>query len=400
MAKQIQYPYACDENENLVFIKDIDKAHRYDHKYHCPNCGGEMLPRLGEHNENCFAHAGNQKCGGESYLHKAAKILIARRFNERNRPFKIGLTSPRPCINIDTCQNKEYQCKMSPEYKEYDLMESYDLPPDIEVDILEPDGETHFTPDVMLRSSSPKRDDIFIEIYYRHKVTKEKVGSGHLIIEIRVRELADLKALETTECFKASKDIVFYNFKPRKVTPEQIEESIRKTAEENDHIPESWLPYCRQSRKTKRQRSHIRRMTLYNSGKTYDEGIFEEEVGTHRPSALMDITYEVGYDLLKHTLLALLGRADNRARKCYLCGHHVDYESMGTSAEWCNIGKNGTSRKGTFDPLKGTRCRFFEWPDYSFLGMIDPSTIDPNRYTIWVNPDIPHGQSVFMKKND
>ena len=386
MARQIQYPYAFDEDENLIFIKDVDKAHRYDHKYHCPNCGGEMLPRLGEHNENCFAHAGNQKCSGESYLHKAAKIIIARRFNERNKPFKIGLSSPRSCINIDTCQNKGFQCEMRREYGEFDLMEAYDLPPDIEVDILEPDGETHFTPDVMLRSSSPKRDDIFIEIYYKHKVTKEKVGSGHLIIEIRVRELADLKALDTTECFKESKDIVFYNFKPRKVTPEQLEESIRKRAAENDHDPESWLPYCKLSRETKRRQSNIRRMTLYQSGKTYDEGIFEEEIRTHHPSAMMDITYEADYRLTKYRLLAILAKLDVRARLCDVCDHHVCYEDGLT---WCNLGKNGTSRKGTFDPFKGRRCRFFEWPDYSFPGRIDPSTIDPSKYSIWINPDVP-----------
>ena len=59
MAAPIQYPYAFDEDNNLVFIGDVVKEHRYDHVYHCPNCGGEMLPRLGEHNEHCFAHAGN-----------------------------------------------------------------------------------------------------------------------------------------------------------------------------------------------------------------------------------------------------------------------------------------------------------------------------------------------------
>lgn len=387
MATSIQYPYAFDEDNNLVFIGEVVKEHRYDHVYHCPNCGGEMLPRLGEHNKHCFAHAGNQKCSGESYLHKAAKLIIARRFNERSKPFKIGLTSERPCAKLGTCLEGMYMCRFQSEYKEYDLMESYDLPVEVEVDILEPDGETHFTPDALLRSSSPKRADIFIEVYYKHKVTKEKLGSGHQIIEIRVRELADLKALENTECFKESKDIVFYNFKPRIVTPEQIESVIRQGAKENGFRNcEDLLPPCKQSRKTKRQHSHIRRLTLYKSGKIFDEGIFEDERGTHRPSALMDITYEADIGTEQFVLLSVLAKKDSRARTCNLCDHCINYGHSYEEVTWCNIGKNGTSRKGTFDPQKGTRCKYFEW-NHFFSRQVDSVIEKENKYVIWINPN-------------
>lgn len=386
MATSIQYPYAFDEDNNLVFIGEVVKEHRYDHVYHCPNCGGEMLPRLGEHNKHCFAHAGNQKCSGESYLHKAAKLILARRFNERSKPFKIGLTSERPCIKLETCQEVSYNCHLLPEYKEYDLMESYDLPVEVEVDILEPDGETHFTPDAMLRSSSPKRADIFIEVYYKHKVTKEKLRSGHQIIEIRVRELTDLKALEDTECFKESKDVVFYNFKPRIVTPEQIESTVRQHAEENEYRNcENLLPPCKQSRKTKRQQSHLRRLTLFKSGKMFNEGILEDERCTHRPSALMDITYEADLEVWQFVILCVLAKKDSRARACYMCDHCVNYNDMVT---WCNIGKNGTSRKGTFDPQKGTRCKNFEWlQDHYIWRKVDSFIEKENKYVVWINPD-------------
>lgn len=384
MATSIQYPYAFDEDNNLVFIGEVVKEHRYDHAYHCPNCGGEMLPRLGEHNEHCFAHAGNQKCSGESYLHKAAKLILARRFNERSKPFKIGLTSERPCIKLETCQEGTYKCRLQSEYKEYDLMESYDLPVEVEVDILEPDGETHFTPDALLRSSSPKRADIFIEVYYKHKVTKEKKESGHQIIEIRVRELADLKALEDTECFKENKDIVFYNFKSRVVTPEQIESTIRQCAEENGYrIWEGSLPPCKQSRKTKREQSHLRRLTLFKSGKMFNEGLLEDERGTHRSSALMDITYEADLGAEQFVLLGVLAKKDLRARACYMCDHCVNYNDMST---WCNIGKNGTSRKETFEPQKGTRCKYFEW--HHFISQqVDIFIEKEDKYVVWINPD-------------
>lgn len=266
-------------------------------------------------------------------------------------------------------------------------MESYDLPAEVEVDILEPDGETHFTPDAMLRSSNPKRADIFIEVYYKHKVTKDKIASGHQIIEIRVRELTDLKALEETECFKESKDIIFYNFKPRKATPEQIEAAIRQCAEENDlRNCERALPPCKQSRETKRQQSHLRRLTLYKSGKIFNEGIFEEERGTHRPSALMDVIYEAEIGVEPHAFLGVMAKHDRRARICDLCVHCIKYVTD-TVNIWCKLGKNGTSRQGTFDTLKGVDCNYFEWPKNSILPfLIDNLLAEETRYKIWVNP--------------
>ena len=388
MATQIQYPYALDEDNTLVFIDDVVKENRYDHYYHCPNCGGEMLPRLGEHNRHCFAHAGNQKCSGESYLHKAAKLLLASRFNERSKPFKIGLTSERPCVKIGECKEESYNCHLLPEYKEFDLMESYDLPAEVEVDILEPDGETHFTPDAMLRSSNPRRANIFIEVYYKHKVTKDKIASGHQIIEIRVRELADLKALEETECFKESKDIIFYNFKPRKATPEQIETALRQCAEENDFVDlDSFLPPCKQSREAKRCHSSLRRLTLFKSGKTSNEGIFEDEKGTHRSSALMDIIYEADADVGPHVPLGVLANYDSRARVCELCEHCVKNGFIDT-VTWCELVKNGSSRKGTFNPLKGANCHFFSWMKIPNLpDSIESFMSDKEKYLVWINPN-------------
>ena len=346
-----------------------------------------MLPRLGLHNEHCFAHAGNHKCGGESYLHKAAKLLLARRFNERSKPFVIGLTSERPCVRFDNCQEAAYKCSLLPEYKEYNLMEFYDLPAEVEIDILEPDGKTHFTPDAMLRSSSSNREDIFIEVYYKHKVTKEKKESGHQIIEIRVRELADLKSLEEMDCFKESKDIVYYNFKPRKATPEQIEAAIRQCSEENGfNNCESALPPCKQTRETKRQQSPIRRLTLFKSGKLFDEGIFENERGAHRPSALMDIVYERGPAFQEYPLLGVMAKYDGRARMCFLCEHCI--KSGVDTVTWCKLVKNGSTRKGTFDPLKGSGCLFFEWPRISTLpDLMDRIISEKEKYNIWINPE-------------
>ena len=210
-----------------------------------------------------------------------------------------------------------------------------------------------------------------------------------------MRELADLKALEETDCFKESKDVAFYNFKPRKTTPEQIEAAIRQCTKENGFMNcERVLPSCKQSRETKRKQSretkrkqsHIRRLTLYKSGKLFNEGIFEEERGNHRPSALMDITYETGIGADQNALLGVMAKHDRRARICDLCDHCV--KSGIDTVTWCNLVKNGTSRKGTFDPLKSVNCRYFEWPKHpQLLFMMDSLQTEKSKYVIWVAPN-------------
>lgn len=235
MAKDVQYPYAFDENNQLVFVEDIEREKRHDHTYHCPCCGHPMLPRLGDSNAKHFYHSDNHKCGVESYIHAAAKRIIARKFNE-NDSFYIGLNSERLCKDKNHCPEEDtWNCYVLPVFARYDLKRYYDLPPEIEVDIVEPDGETHYRPDVLLRSSNPKRRDIFIEINYKHKSDSRKLESGHQIIEIKVREMADLLCLAEMESIDESKDIRFIGFKPLGVTPSQIMKEQKEDHELNDH---------------------------------------------------------------------------------------------------------------------------------------------------------------------
>ena len=122
MTKQVQYPYAYDENNNLVFVEDIEREHRHDHLYHCPGCGQSMLPRLGGINAKHFYHSEGQACGIESYIHATAKVIIANRFNAKEKPFKIGLTSGATCRLANVCKEDHDNCYTYPEYQEYDLV--------------------------------------------------------------------------------------------------------------------------------------------------------------------------------------------------------------------------------------------------------------------------------------
>lgn len=238
----IQYPYAYSEDGQLISISSIDVTHRYDHKYSCPGCGQEMRPRIGEHNAPHFYHYAGHKCSVESYLHKTAKLILAERLNDREHPFLIVFRPHRPCINIETCEKALWDCQVLSKPQEYNLSAYYDLPAEIEG--ITEDGDKMFRPDVLLRSSNPKRKDIFIEVFYKHKSTINKVKSGNRIIEIRIKELANLEALRTTDRLKEGEDIRFFNFS-QPATPEQIANYLIEYSREcGAELPPDGLPSC------------------------------------------------------------------------------------------------------------------------------------------------------------
>ena len=178
--------------------------------------------------------------------------------------------------------------------------------------------------------------------------------------------------------------ISFLNFKHINVSPDEIAEEIIEIGQANGfRFSEHILPYCRKSIKAIRKESNIRRLTLYKSGKTFKSGVLDNEVNEHNANALMDITYNiksVPYDFDPHMILAKL---HIEARNCYLCEHCVRTEEV----TWCNIVKNGSTRKGTFKVEKGRLCSFFKWHDYlnHLYDSYSEEVIEGKDFKIWVN---------------
>ena len=133
--KDIQYPYAVDEQNNLIYIEDIHRENRHDHSYRCPNCGHSMLPRLGDHNAHCFAHSENQKCGVESYIHVVAKRILTNRFNDRSRPFIVKFRTQCICKDNEICKGFTPSFCEKGLVDKFDLHQFYDLPAQEEVRI-------------------------------------------------------------------------------------------------------------------------------------------------------------------------------------------------------------------------------------------------------------------------
>ena len=221
------------------------------------------------------------------------------------------------------------------------------------------------------------------EVFHKHKSSETKVDSGNYIVEIKVKTLEDLRSLEAG-ILQEGDAISFLNFKNIKVSPADIEKEIIGVSQENGlRSSERILPYCRKSIKAKREESNIRRLILYKSGKVFKSRILDNEINEHDSNALMDITYDieaVPRDFDPHMVLAKL---HSEARNCHLCNHCVGSEDV----TWCNIVKNGSTRKGTFKVEKGKMCSFFKWNDYLNYLYDSYSTeiIEGKDYKIWIN---------------
>ena len=373
--KKIQYPYAFDEDNNLVYIEDIDKDHRHDHTYHCPDCGHPMLPRLGEKNAKHFYHSDNHSCNKESYIHSVAKRILANRFNDRTQPFKIKLWNSFFCKEQDSCKWFDQQfceyCRMD----EYNLHEKYDLPAREEVWLKNGPQEV-FRPDVVLESSSSKHKPIYLEVYHKHKCSDKKLQSGNHIIEIRVKDFTELVSLQTL-ALEQSERVNFQNFKDIKMGPVWFQKNAKGIARDNDLPLDSVLPVCFRSREGQREFQDLWRVILYSSGKTYSSGVFEDELDKHKPFAIADITFDkTKMPNTFHPITFLISHLPKHLLRCQLCCHYV--KNMDETNYWCELRKNGSLRNGTFDAEKGRNCSSFEWNMVSY-------PVDPQLYSIWIN---------------
>lgn len=391
--KVVQYPYAIDETDKLVFIEDVDRDTRREHLYRCPNCGQKMEPRQGEYNAWHFAHD-HHKCGLESYIHKTAKHILAQRFNEGGAPLSIKLSNDK-CRKADECKDyDQFLCKCSPYapklfvYKEYCLTDHYKVALE-EVTIKNDDGSS-FRPDVVLKSDEPAWKYIFIEICYKHKSSERKINSGNPIIEIDIDDIYRLTWLAEEKCFTDRSHCVhLYGFKTIKgVEPTVLIDAIKQQyAEEPEfHISDESLPMCGRSAAFFRSQQNLRRITLYKSGKMFENGIYENEVGRHHPAAVMDITYDSSKLTSYFDPLSLFAKKDEHYRSCRCCNHCVT--SGLTDSTYCDLGKNGTTWKGTFNEQRSKYCSFFEWrhPNPVFDPTPVKELVEGVDYQIWVKP--------------
>ncbi len=210
---EVKYQYAYDENGQLVSINDYTKGSSKLHSFKCISCGDILLPRAigSEHRKAHFYHKSNDKCSGETYLHKLGKLLIKKKFDNSNE-FIISYLATKKC-NKKTCRLRNIECSFR-EHVKIDLKEYYDTC-SVEVNY------KGFIADLLLTSSKDSDiQPVFIEIFVSHACEEDKLKSGLRIIEIPISSEQELRELEEYEVLeepwfleKRKKGIKFISFK-------------------------------------------------------------------------------------------------------------------------------------------------------------------------------------------
>lgn len=205
MPMEIKYSYAKDIKGHIVHIKDALPGGLY----YCPQCGNEMIPKMGDIKVHHFAHKVECSCNGESYLHRIAKIKF-KEIYDKSSQFILEYRRPIKCPhNLDTqsCIFANNDCNSySPTAYSMDLKAIFD-----ECLIEVPVNNGQYCADILLRDSSGKSTKLLlIEFYHTHKCESDKIESGYPIVEIRIDHEDDLIA---SNRIPFSDKISLYGFK-------------------------------------------------------------------------------------------------------------------------------------------------------------------------------------------
>lgn len=199
----MKYQYAINQHNQTVSIANV--KNRAGH-YVCVSCGGRMAPRLGEKNEHHFYHLVNhqnrsnsmRKCTPETYLHRIAKKLFEEAYCS-NEPFILRWESKHRCANAKA----HYKCFKTKD-NVINLIEKYTF-----IDIEKRDGS--FIPDVLLRNRHGEK--LYIEFAHTHFSSQKKLLSGEKMIEIAIKEEADIeRIIQTRNITETSNNIDLYGF--------------------------------------------------------------------------------------------------------------------------------------------------------------------------------------------
>lgn len=202
----IKYRFAYNHNNDIINISELSKENRNESRYYCISCGAEMVAKLGEVNVHHFAHKGEgESCSFESYLHKLAKKLIKKKY-EDSRTFHIVILQKKVCMRKVKCKFYSEEKCYEKEYKTFELKQFYD-------NCQEEEQIDNFRADLLLTDSNGKYKPILIEIKVSHECTPEKINSGHPIIEIPIKTEDDIIDLSKRSIWQYDGKKRYYNFK-------------------------------------------------------------------------------------------------------------------------------------------------------------------------------------------
>ena len=121
----VRYHFAYDEHDSIIDTDNVSSEYRKEHDFHCISCGALMMARLGNEKAHYFAHKGGESCGSETYLHKLAKLMLKRKF-DNSQSFVIEYTLRIKCSRNQSCPFYRKERCHDIIMGKYDLKEYYD----------------------------------------------------------------------------------------------------------------------------------------------------------------------------------------------------------------------------------------------------------------------------------
>ncbi|MCQ2268268.1 MAG: hypothetical protein MJZ83_05295 [Bacteroidaceae bacterium] len=221
----LKYKYALNSCNEIVDINTISEDCR-NNEYLCPGCGRPMsfvIQKKHINWSNYFRHKEDGvSCHPNAYLHRLAEIKIKERFDDRTRPFKIGLKSIITCsADCEICDKAK--CSLEAEEDVLDLHDWYDTCTlEKRVNPENINGSKYYVADLLLsQSKNPENKPILIEVWVTHENSISKKNSGLRIIEVKIpNNLSEgektIKRLCEDEIFAAGEISTIKNFNPIK----------------------------------------------------------------------------------------------------------------------------------------------------------------------------------------
>lgn len=202
----VRYHFAYDEHDSIIDTDNVSSEYRKEHDFHCISCGALMMARLGNEKAHYFAHKGGESCGSETYLHKLAKLMLKRKF-DNSQSFVIEYTLRIKCSRNQSCPFYRKERCHDIIMGKYDLKEYYDT-------CMEEQQVGNYRADLLLTKSTRKdRAPVSIEFYVTHRCAEAKRSSALKIIEIHIRSDNDIRRLMDCPVSENEQEIVFYGFK-------------------------------------------------------------------------------------------------------------------------------------------------------------------------------------------
>lgn len=374
----ILYPFAFDEDENLVIIHSIVKERRYDHKYSCPSCGQEMRPRLGEKRARCFYHYHSIPCDSESYIHRVGKELLYRRFTDSHAAFIVEYNQSAKCDLRDSCScirfNSESPCNSISERKLVDLKGLFDTA-DIEKEYTTADG-TSFRPDVLLSNkTNPNQRPLFLEIDYKHPCSETKIRSGVIILEFKVSNIVDLPRISSARVFSENNSSISDSFPVRLYNSDKIcsqDEILMMLPDKEAFVP------CTKEYQDRHPRNETLDCVLFYPSGYYRSKVIQNLEEAHDEGACYSVSYyRSNVDFSPRAVIAI---KDVRFRDCGICSHY----SRKNGRDMCELALCKSKFIRVFDQNTAKTCNGFTIKKAIMAAC--NSYVEGRDFYIWINP--------------